>query len=483
MCGIAGAVSKTANVLFEARTVLNRMNNRGESGCGGAFYSPSVSSPARGRMEYYHGEGRVAMVFGDRDRERWSKFSDATACAMQTTYSTIGRGGEGKQPLTDQPVHGNFRGRRFAVAHNGNLVRLDGLRKQAKRAGYKFKSEVSDTEVIAALLSTSRKKDFLEALMEVLKKIEGKGAFSLVILFGGKLYGVRDQNGIRPLCIIKKSGKNGEDDTYILASESCVYPSLEAARFMRDVDVGELVVIGGGGIERSIKWTGNTKSALCVCELIYFANPASRFFGKSAYSFRVKAGEKAAKNHPVDADVAVPVPESGCDYGDGFASASGIPFRRGLVKSRYSLDNNRTFIEARDVDRKSKQRTLQAIPDVMEGQRVVAIEDSVFRASVGPAVVKMSREHGGARQFHLRICSPPACHRCHLGLDTSTLKELVAANMTVEEIRDKVMHCDSLEYLTVDELREVIVEIGLNPDDFCMGCFTGKYPVDPPEDK
>ena len=483
MCGITGAVSKSANVFLPAREVILRINNRGESGCGGAFYIPSDSNSSIGRMEFYHGEGKVAMVFGKRDRKKWIKFFKARACVMQTTYSTIGRGGEGEQPLTEQPIHGNFRGRKFAVAHNGNLVRLDDLRKKAKRAGYKFNSEVSDTEVIVALISTSKKKDFLEALLETLKKIEGKGAFSLVLLFQGKLYGVRDQNGIRPLCIIKKNGKNGEDDTYILASESCVYPSLDAARFMRDVDVGELVVIGGDGIERSFKWTENTKSALCVCELIYFANPASRFFGKSVYSFRVKAGEKSAKKHPVDADVAVPIPESGCDYGDGFASVSGIPFRRGLVKSRYSLDNNRTFIEARDVDRKTKQRTLQAIPDVMDGKRVVAIEDSVFRASVGPAVVKMSREYGGAREFHLRICSPPACHRCHLGLDTSTLKELVAANMTVAEIRDKVMHCDSLEYLTVEELREVIAEIGLNPDDFCMGCFTGKYPVPPPDEK
>lgn len=480
MCGITGAVSKTENVFFEARTVINMMNNRGESGCGGAFYFPSTSKKAGGRMEYYHGEGRVSMVFGKRDRKKWQKFVDATACIMQTTYSTVGRGGEEEQPLTNQPVHGTFHGRRFSVAHNGNLVRLSDLRAQAKREGYKFRADFSDTEVIAALIATSKKKDFLSALLDVLKKIEGKGAFSLVILYQGKLYGVRDQNGIRPLCIVKKSGKNGDGDTYILASETCVYPSLEAARLVREVEIGELVVIGGEGIERSVKWTENTKSAYCICEAIYFSTPASRFFGKSVYSFRVKAGEMSARKHFVKADVVVPIPESGRGYDDGFSSESGIPARDGLVKCRYSLDNQRTFILARNVDRGKKQRTLQAIPDVMEGKRVVALEDSVFRASVGPAVVRMSREHAGAREFHLRVCSPPARFQCHLGLDTSTKEELVAANMTIEQIRDNVMHCDSLEYLTVDELKQVITELGLSPDDFCLGCFTGEYPVPPP---
>ena len=467
-------ISRGRDVIGDARILLNAENNRGEQACGATVFDGA-------KTRNYYGIGKVSDVFGERDRAKWSKLV-GSACIMHCLYSTVGKIDGKEQPRTSQPVPFTFRGKRGAISHNGNLVRLDDLRKEAIRAGYgKFKSDYSDTEVVAALLSTSKEKNFIDALVSVLKKIEGKGSFSLVILYGDKLYGVRDQNWNRPLCIIKKHGEGSDSDSYIFASESSVFPNLEATRFVRDVDIGELVVMGPDGIEKAIKWTNNTKPAFCICELIYSMNPASRHCGVSAYAFRVKAGEIAARCHPVKADVVSPIPESGRGYDRGFSSVSGIPSGDGFVKSRYNLGGSRTFMKGREVDRR-KQQPLQANPDVMAEKDVVLTEDSIFRGSVGPKAVKMAREHGNARAVHLRICSPPVRFPCHLGMDTPTKEELIASRMSTDEIRDKIMHADSLEYLSVEEIKQVLRELGLSPDNFCLGCFTGKYPVKPMKD-
>jgi amidophosphoribosyltransferase len=470
MCGLVGIVSGNGNVIDDAIILLNAQNNRGEQACGAAVFNGTTIKCRRD-------EGLVAQVFGPKNFAKWSKLK-GSACIAHTLYSTIGRGGEKKQPQMFQPVVFNFHGRRGAIGHNGNLVRLDLLRRQSKKAGYKFKSKTSDTEVIAALLSTSPKRDFFEALKEVLKKIEGKGAFSLVILFRDKVIGVRDANGVRPLCVGKK---NGGIDSYLLVSETSAFPALRSARFVREIEPGEVIVLGKDGIEKSFKWTENTSSRFCVAEFIYFANPAAQFFGKSVYAFRARAGELTAKEHPVRAGIIVPVPNSGRGYSDGFSSQSGIPAREGLVKSNYSL---RTFMTSRDQNRSEKQRTkLQAVPDVMEHRSVCLIEDSVFRGSVAKPVVSITRIHGRAREVHLRVCSPPVCYRCPLGLDTATSKELVASNMTVDQVRNHIIHSDSLEYLSIGGLKQALIDIGLCPDDFCLGCFTGEYPVKPPPEK
>jgi len=222
MCGVIGIISKEGDVMEDGIDLLNGENNRGEQACGAAVFDGK-------NTRFYRDEGWVSWVFSAKNYKRWSKLK-GSVCVMQALYSTIGRGGKEKQPMMFQPFVFGWRGHRVALAHNGNLVGLDELRKQARRAGYIFKSNSSDTEVIVALLAISKKKTFLEALLNVLKKIEGKGAFSLVIMYRGKIYGVRDQNGIRPLCFGKK---NGDIDNYILASESSVFPSLRSARFIR----------------------------------------------------------------------------------------------------------------------------------------------------------------------------------------------------------------------------------------------------------
>lgn len=471
MCGVIGIVRKTGDVIEDGRILLSAENNRGEQACGAAVFDGE-------RLRRYCGLGKVSDVFGDRDYKRWSKLK-GSVLVMHALYSTIGPAeADGKQPKMTHPIFFNFHGHRGALAHNGNLVRIAGLRNRAIESGYKFQSATSDTEVIAAMLSTSKEKNFLEALIGVLKVIEDKGAFSLVILFDGKLIGVRC--GIRPLCIGKKTGKNGESDSYILASESCVFPALEATRFLREVCPGELVVLGPSGYERSVKWGTRKKPGLCVCEFLYLARPASYFFGVNVSDFRFAAGQMSARKHPVHADAIVPIPNSGRHYSDGFSAESGIPSREAIEKSYYDV-RNRSFMEERDANRGEKQRRrLQVIRSAMAGKSICGTEDTLFRGSVAPMIVKMAKEHGEAREFHMRICSPPACFPCHLGLDTPTAEELLASHMTVGEIRDKVVHSDSLEYLTVEETKQVAISLGLSPDNLCWGCFTGEYPV-PPE--
>ena len=474
MCGIIGLIKKTGDAIYDALVLLSAENNRGEQACGVAAFDGRI-------IRRYCGLGKVSEVFGQRDQKKWSKLVGSAVIGHDLYSTNDPAARNGPQSKTMHPLFFNFHGRRGAIGHNGNLVRLDGLRSRAERAGYNFRSKTSDTEVIVAMLSTAPEKDFLEALVRISRELEDKGAFSLVILFRGKLIGIRC--GIRPLCIGKKIGRSGDSDSYILASESCVFPALEATRFLREVAPGELVMLGPGGYERSIKWGTRKRPGFCVCEFLYSARPASCFFGVSVSDFRYRAGQMSARKHPVRADVIVPIPNSGRHYSDGFSSESKIPTREAIEKSHYDI-RNRSFMEEREVNRgETQRRRLQVIRSAMDGKSVCGTEDTVFRASVAPMVVRMAREHGNAREFHLRICSPPACFTCHLGLDTSTKEELVASNMTVEEIRDRIIHSDSLEYLTIEELREVIRWLGLDPDDFCLGCFTGEYPVDPPAKK
>ncbi len=472
MCGIAGLVRSSGNAIYDLLTVLAAENNRGEQACGVAAYDGRTT-------RRYCGPGKVSEVFGNRDRKKWTKIVGPVAIGHDLYSTNDIVGATGHQSKTMHPLFFSFHGRRGALAHNGNIVRLDGFRRRATKAGYKFKSRKSDTEVIAAMLSTSKEKNFLQALVRVCRELENHGAFSLVLIFDGKLIGVRC--GIRPLCIGKKHGKNGESDSYIFASESCVFPALEATEFKREVYPGELVVLGPGGYERSVKWGTRERPGFCVCEFLYFARPATCFFNVNVSDFRFVAGKMSARYHPVEADLITPIPNSGKHYSDGFAAESGIPAREAIEKCHYDI-RNRTFMEAREINRGSKQRRrLQVIRSAMSGKRVCGTEDTIFRASVAPMVVKMAKEHGNAREFHLRICSPPACCPCHLGMDTSTSEELVASRMTVEEIRDKIVHSDSLEYLTLEELKQALTEVGLDPEDFCLGCFTGKYPVPPPK--
>jgi len=463
MCGIFGIANKNGkkrkDVLSQIILGIYDMNHRGPQGCGIAVFDGKD-------INYYRDEGFVAQVFSEKMRRSLSRQMKGGSGIGHTLYSTVGRRGQRKQAKTFQPLVAEFHGEPFALAHNGNIYDLSRLRQKARRAGYRFKSNVSDTEVIVALLATSKQTDFMEALKEVLPQL--KGAFALVILYKDKVIGVRDRCGIRPLCV----GHN--EDSFILASETCAFYTL-GAKPIRQIQPGEVIVLSERGIERSFKWTCDTCCKFCIFELIYFARPDSRFTNP-VYSYRDNAGMILAEEAPVDVDIVVPVPESGRIYDDAFASAQGLAVKEGLFRNRHVVD--KTFLTTRETNRRELQRRkMHPLKVVIFGKKVCLVEDSFVRGSVCPETVAMVRE-AGATEVHVRIFSSPIRFPCYYGIDMATKKELAAANLTMSEIRD-LAGADSLEYLSLDGM---IKATGLPRDKLCLGCFTGEYPVEPPRE-
>lgn len=459
MCGVFGIVSNES-VASRITFGLHGTQHRGEQGVG-------IVVSDGDELLSHREEGVVTEVFNNRDRERILGGLLGRSGIGHNLYSTVGKEGEEKQTRFFQPLVGNFHGKPFALAHNGNLIELEELRKEAEARGYRFQSGVSDTEVIVALLSTSPERDFTEALRKVLLRL--RGAFALTILFGDKVIGVRDRHGIRPLCL-------GRDrSSFLLASEECAFYTMGGS-FIREIDAGEAIILGENGIESAFTWADDSKLSLCIFELIYFARPDSRLAGRSGNFYRENAGLKVAIEHPVEADIVCSVPESGEIYNNSVAQALGIPVRRGILRSRYFT--TRAFLAPRDMDRPGLARIkFRVLREVVHEKRVVLVEDSIVRADTSPVVVAMVRE-AGAREVHLRVGSPPLCYPCFLGIDIPTRVELAAASLTVEELGRKVIQADSLGYLSLEGMIE---SSGLSREKLCLGCFTGEYPVEPPK--
>ena len=459
MCGIFGIVS-TEEVAQKITLGLYDLQHRGEQ-AGGV-----VTSDGQNQKDFKW-SGLVTFAFADEEKseEIFRRLSGRFGIG-HTLYSTIGKGGEKKQPQTFQPLIGNFHGQPFALGHNGNLIELEGLRREAEAKGYRFQSEISDTEVIVALLSTSPEKEFLEALRKTLPRL--KGAFSLTILFKDKVIGMRDRFGIRPLCL-------GRDETsFILASESCAFYTIDA-NFVREIQPGEIIVLGKNGIESSSVWAKNPQLKICIFEFIYFARPDSVLAGQSVSSYRENAAINLAQECPVDADIIIPVPESGRIYDKEFSWALKIQPKEGIIRNRYF--STKTFLTSRQTDRRSLQRIkMHPLRRVVHEKRVCVTEDSVIRGNVAPETVAMLWE-AGAKEVHLRVFSSPIRHPCFLGIDMATRVELVAADLTVEEIGRRIIHVNSLDYLSVEGM---IKASGLPKENLCLGCFTGEYPVEPP---
>ena len=459
MCGIFGIVSNQS-VASKIVLGLYDLQHRGEQACG-VVVSDGI------KFKDHKDTGLITEVFNKKIREELFKKLQGNFGIGHTLYSTIGKGGEEKQPKTFQPLIGNFHGQPFTISHNGNLVDLDTLRREAEERGYQFQSKVSDTEVIVALLSISPEKDFLEALLRVLPRL--KGAFALTILFKDKVIGVRDRHGIRPLCLGR------DESSFMLASESCAFFT-PGAEFLREVQVGEVIVLGKNGIENSFVWSENPKLRLCIFEFVYFARPDSRIAGRSVYSYRKNAPEILAKECPVNADIIIGIPESGRIYDIFFSRATGIPLEVGLFRNRYFAE--RTFLTTRETDRRSLQWIkMHVLREVVHEKRVCCAEDSIVRASVSPEITSMLRK-AGAREVHERVFSSPIRWPCFLGIDMATRIELAAADLTVEEIGRKVVHVDSLGYLSLDGM---VKASGLPKENLCLGCFIGEYPVEPPQ--
>ncbi len=363
-----------------------------------------------------------------------------------------------------QPLFGDFSFGGLAIAHNGNLTNAMTLRKQLIDIGCLFQS-TSDTEVIIHLIALSKQSSVEDRLFDALTRIEG--AYSLVVMADDIMIGVRDPLGVRPLVL----GKLG--DAYLLASETCAF-DIVGAQYIRDIEAGEIVIITKDGI-RSLKPFAKTQKRFCIFEYVYFSRPDSRIEGLNVYETRQRIGAQLAIEAPVPGDVVVPVPDSGIPGALGFAKQSGIPFELGIIRNHYV---GRTFIEPSDHVRhlgvKLKHNGNRAI---LEGKRVVLVDDSIVRGTTSKKIVNMVRE-AGAKEVHMRIASPPTTYSCFYGVDTPTRDQLLAARHSVAEMAS-LIGVDSLAFITLDGMYQAVAGVkrdNVTPQ-FCDACFSGNYPI------
>lgn len=448
-CGIFGIYSFSGGEL--AKSVyygLYALQHRGQESAGIAVSDGTD-------IRCHKGLGLVNQVFNEQILNQLKGNIAIGHVRYSTTGSTII---ENAQPIVIDTRYGTI-----AVAHNGNLVNTQEIREQLKEKGFSFMG-TTDSEVMAAMIATSEKSDFEEAVVSTLKHC--KGAFSLLLLMKDKLIAVRDPNGIRPLCVGKL------DNAYVISSETCA-TDLLGAQNIRDVGNGEMVVIDKNGM-RLETWHRGEREALCVFEFIYFARPDSVIHGRNVYDVRFQMGKYLAKEHPTEADVVIPVPESGVPAATGFAAEAKIPYGEGLIKNRYI---GRTFIQpTQEIRELGVKLKLNPIKDAIRGKKVVIIDDSIVRGTTSRQIVKILRE-AGAREVHMRISSPPILNPCFYGIDTPSRAELVAANLSIEGIR-KYLEADSLGYLSLGSLSKAI---GIPYSSLCQACLNGDYPVKIPE--
>ncbi|MDP2943200.1 MAG: amidophosphoribosyltransferase [Candidatus Omnitrophota bacterium] len=423
---------------------LYALQHRGEESAGIASFD--------GDSVYAHkGMGLVSDVF---DEEKVSKLAGHVAIG-HVRYSTTGS----TTLKNAQPVIVDYSRGTVAIGHNGNLVNGALLRAELEARGAIFQTTL-DSETIIHLLARPEHKNFEESLIFALKQI--KGAFSLVILKEDQLIGVRDPHGWRPLCLGRLGG------AYVLASETCALDLIEA-EFVRELEPGEVLFITKKGL-RSIKPFGESnRIAHCIFEHIYFARPDSYIFGESVHLVRQKLGHSLAQEHPIDADLVIPVPDSGTPAALGLSHESGIPLEMGIIRNHYI---GRTFIQPlqhiRDFGVKVK---LNPIRELLKGKRAIVVDDSIVRGTTSKARIKKLFQ-AGAKEIHMRISCPPIKYPCFYGIDFPTRKELIAANNSIEEIR-KFLGVTSLGYLSVEGLLSCVS----CPKDYCTACFTGDYPV------
>lgn len=445
MCGIVGIYNHP-----EASTLaylgLYSQQHRGQESAG-------IVSCDEGRFKIHHRMGHVSDIF---NQDVLNRLTGQSAIG-HVRYSTAGESSiKNTQPFVVNYAHGSV-----AVAHNGNLTNADRLKKEFEKDGAIFQSSM-DTEIIVHLLAKSKQTKMIDRLLEVLPKIDG--AFSLLFLNESQMIAVRDLDGIRPLVIGQKDG------AYVVASETCALDLVDA-EYIRDVKPGEVIVFDESGINSYYYGPQKKKRNQCIFEYIYFARPDSQIFGRDVYDIRKGFGRELAKESSVEADVVVPVPDSGVPAAIGYAQESGIPFELGLVRNHYV---GRTFIEPeQNIRHFGVKVKLNPVPNLLKGKRVLLVDDSIVRGTTSQKIIKMVRD-AGAKEVHLRISSPPTAWPCFYGVDTPTRKELIGAQKSVEEIC-KFINADSLQYLSVDSLYWFEK---ISPREwFCDACFTGNYCV------
>lgn len=449
-CGIFGAISAD-----EASTVtalgLHALQHRGQEAAGITSYD--------GEMFYSRrGNGHVAENFSTA--EALAELPGHMA-AGHVRYSTTG--GAGLRNV--QPLYADLASGGFAVAHNGNISNAQKLRDELVGRGAIFQS-TSDTEVIIHLVATSRYPTMVDRLVDALRMVEG--AYSLIVMTPEGMIACRDPLGIRPLVMGKLGGAT------IFASESVAFDVI-GAEFIRQIEPGELIKVGFDGQIETLRPFGNHAARPCIFEHVYFSRPDSIFDGRSVYAARKAIGEQLAIENPCDVDLVVPVPDSGVPAAIGYAQQSGIPFELGIIRSHYV---GRTFIQPSDGVRHSNvKRKHNANRGLVEGKRIVLIDDSIVRGTTSMKIVEMMRD-AGASEVHFRVASPPTAHSCFYGVDTPERSKLLAARMDVEPMRDFI-RADSLAFVSIEGLYQAVGEQPRNAacPQYCDACFTGDYPT------
>ena len=433
---------------------LYALQHRGQEGSG-------IATMDGERMIIRKGEGLVSEIF----HESVIGELKGRSAIGHNRYSTAGS--DSQRNL--QPLSATISDVSMALVHNGNLTNAVELRKSLEEEGALFTTDV-DTEVLVHMIARSRGEDLVSRMETALASV--KGSYSLLALLPHALIGIRDPHGFRPLSI----GKLG--DSYVLASETCAF-DLIGAKYVRDVEPGEMVIITEAGLDH-FRLFPKIPSAACIFELIYFARPDSRVFGIPVYQARKRLGRRLAMESPVDADIVVPVPDSGLAPALGYSEQSGIPIDMGLIRNHYV---GRTFIEPRQSIRHFGVKIkLNAVPGLLAGKRIVVIDDSIVRGTTSRKIVSMLRE-AGAREVHMRITSAPIHFPCFYGIDTPNRGELIASTHSLDEIR-RYIKADSLGYLPIDAMEEEVslcqekreAEAGMTGS-FCKACFDGNYPI------
>ena len=447
-CGVFGIFNQENKFVDVAKLTyfgLYALQHRGQESAGIAVSDGQ-------KLLIYKDLGLVSEVFN----EEKLKTLQGNCAIGHVRYSTTGA----NIWENSQPILKNYKGGTFSLAHNGNLVNQEELKAKLKENGVQIYSS-TDSEIISNLIKTNPEESIEKNIKMVAAQL--KGAFSLVIMTENKLIGLKDPFGFHPLAL----GKLG--DSYVFASETCAF-NLISAEFVREVGPGEMVVIDKDGI-RSTKILPNNRKAFCIFEFVYFARPDSTIYGANVALSRQKMGRRLAQEYPVQADIVVPVPDSGISAAIGYTAQSGIPYEEGLIKNRYI---GRTFIQPeqliRDFGVKIK---LSPIKEIIKGKRVILIDDSIVRGTTSRKIVKLVKD-AGAREVHVRISSPPIFFPCFYGIDTPNREHLRASNHTSEETK-KWIEADSLGYLSIEGLCSVFDKIPA--DNFCLACFNGKYPT------
>ncbi|HXG26596.1 MAG TPA: amidophosphoribosyltransferase [Candidatus Binatia bacterium] len=471
MCGVFGIAlppGSGTEAAAVAATGLFALQHRGQESAGIA-----VSDGAE--IFLYKDLGMVAQVLDDRRLPAFRGDLAITHCRYSTTGSTIWENA--------QPTFRLGPRRPVAIGHNGNLVNTRELLGQLE-GGRARLAATTDTELLTTLLADEPAADTVEALLRLLPRV--RGAFSLLVLDRQRIIGIRDPHGFRPLVLgrVRDMGggaagdaapwaRAGTTDGWVLSSETTGL-DIVGAEFVRDVEPGEMVILESGREPRSVRYA-EASPALCVFEMIYFARPDSYMEGRNLYEVRRRMGEQLAREHPADADLVMPVPDTGAPAAAGFSEASGLPYREGLVRNRYT---GRTFIQPSQTMRhRGVTLKLNPLREVVRGKRLTVVDDSIVRGTTTKQIVALLRR-AGATEVHVRISAPPIFHPCFYGIDTQVETELIASVRSIDEIRDFI-GADSLGYLSI---AGVLAALDLPYDRFCFACFDGNYPEPVPYD-